>query len=228
MTRHTIKITKKNGRNQLYILELDDGTIHLVHEETIVMERLASGNEIEFDCLKQILARDEVRRCTNQAWMILTKRTTNTAHLIKTLKKKNFTLSSIESAISYLIEKGYVNDREWMKQFVREKTSQGEGPRLIESRLRQRGLDRDLIREVMGELKEDDGLEREMALDALMRWSRRPQSGRQKNKMAAAANWLVRRGFDPSLSWEIVREYQQAGCLDDLDPDDNQSGEMME
>ena len=99
------------------------------------------------------------------------------------------------ATLGRLRELGYLDDREFARALVADR-SRRRGPALIAAELSARGVDRELVREVLAELGRDEQLAAARRLAA-----RHP--GRPARELAAR---LARRGFASDVIREVVGE----------------------
>lgn len=98
-------------------------------------------------------------------------------------------IPEIKEITQEFIQKGYLNDQEWLARFVEEEERKGRSPLAAAARLRSKGVPREVIEEAVGALDSDKAI-REAAAKHLRR-------GSDKKKTMAA---LARLGF----SWDAI------------------------
>lgn len=119
------------------------------------------------------------------------------------LREKGYDKNVIEKTLSHLEGNGLLNDRVYADQvartFLNVKTS---GRKRIAYELKKRGIQDPLIEEVLGTVSLDDEKTRakDLARHQDEKWSKLDPSRRRKK----IYDFLLRRGFDYSLSREIV------------------------
>lgn len=203
----TITSLKPHRRKKAhYDLEFDDGETLVVHEETVLRSHLHEGDDIDHDSLRTLLSDDEKRRCRFRAWEILSHRPLPEREMKRRLQKSLFKTETINEVLERLRMDGFLDDEAWARQFTRERLARGEGPRLVESRLGQKGIARELAREVIGQ-RRDREAETLKAEEQLRKWNRRGKPEGTRERARAAAQWLCRRGFDPDIVWPLVRTF---------------------
>lgn len=134
------------------------------------------------------------------------------AYLSVTLAEKMGDKGASEEVIASVLERvtrlKFVDDRDYVQRFARERTSRGYGPRWIESSLRQKGLKPDFIRDALKEeTPEEDPIESAChALRGSAAFRRKPKAGeepRKRNERMYA--FLARRGFGSSVSLSALK-----------------------
>jgi len=122
------------------------------------------------------------------------------------LSRKGFSTSAIESAVTRLLAERVIDDRRAAMVVARtEAKVRRHGPRRIIGRLMAMHIDRDLAREIVGELFEDSG--EALLLDETLERRLRGHGDRlrdpgQRRKLLA---YLVRRGFSASAASGLIR-----------------------
>lgn len=97
----------------------------------------------------------------------------------------------IEEILVDFIEKGYINDHDWLLSFIRSEESKGRGPMAISQKLRQKGYPREEIESAMPR----NGSSRE-ALD--LAFAKKTRKFSDRNKII---NSLLRLGF----AWDDIK-----------------------
>lgn len=118
------------------------------------------------------------------------------------LRRKRISPEEAAPVLDRLTEVGLVDDRAFARQFVTERQrSRPRGTRALTAELRRRGIDNDIIEEILAET-----LDQESPVEAARRavaGKLRSLSGRPPDEVARKAQqFLLRRGF----GYEVVRE----------------------
>lgn len=126
---------------------------------------------------------------------ILGIRAHSTGELRIKLRKKEYSKREIEEVIAEFTRLGYLNDALFAESLCANLSARGNGKRKIFSRLRTKGIDNTLLKEVL-EKHEEDLPEEESAVAALLRkmpsLRREPDERKRKEK---ALRFLAGRGF---------------------------------
>jgi len=147
----------------------------------------------------------ELTRARNTAYRLLTYRARSRQELEAKLKDREFGDAVIEAVVAGLTRLGYVNDREFARQWAAGRIRlRGFGKRRIEQELRNKGISRDVIQETLREVFEDapeaDIAQRE-AEKKLRSLTRFPPEVRRRR----IAGHLERRGFPPETIYDVLR-----------------------
>lgn len=97
----------------------------------------------------------ELRRAKNISFRLLKFRPRSEEEIAFRLKVKKIPAGTIKKAVSLLKQAGFLNDREFALSWIKSRIQAGYGFVRIEKELREKGVDRDLISESLGFLKEE-------------------------------------------------------------------------
>ncbi|MFL5892332.1 MAG: regulatory protein RecX [Solirubrobacterales bacterium] len=142
------------------------------------------------------------KRDAFEAALAALNRKERTAHeLALWLKRRDFDLEEIESALRRLFEAGALDDERFARLFAEDKRElSGWGAERIREALLERGVERSTIDAVLAADSYDDQLDR--ARGILIRRGR-PLDGNADRQRAL--EYLARRGYDYEIAYEAVR-----------------------
>ncbi len=148
-------------------------------------------------------------RARTTALRLLTRRDYTATELRAKLLDREFAESEVASALADLIHDGLLSDRRVAESFVRVATTvKGRGRHRIERELQQRGVDRGIIREILGGLPE--ATERASIRRFLER--KRLPARLTPAEHRRVFSQLVRRGFSADLIATMLRS---GGAIDE-------------
>lgn len=124
------------------------------------------------------------------AVVLLARRDFCSAELRHKLEAQGFEAATVQAIVREFIERGYLNDERYGRQFVAYHAERGHGPLRIERELAQRGLDAALITEALAEA--EDWTQRARELRIRRFGLRIPERWPEKAKQA---RFLQYRGF---------------------------------
>lgn len=136
----------------------------------------------------------------------LSRRDRTAAEVRRHLAGKNVSDGAAEAAVAELIRMGYLDDARYARAFAEDRRALDSwGSERIERRLRELGVDRDLVAEVVAGR---DGVDEvEAALGLLRRRCREvPANERARER---ALGMLVRKGYDLELAYDAVRAFER-------------------
>ena len=122
-------------------------------------------------------------------------------------KLKTFDIPEEEKSkiLDYLLDNRFVNDERFAKSFVRGKINQsGWGLNKIRFHLMQKGIDKDIIDEALGQA--DEEVYRQRLIDILKTKSKTIKAENDFEKKRKLAAYAMQKGFEGSLVWEVLRK----------------------
>lgn len=122
-------------------------------------------------------------------------------------KLKTFEIPEEEKTkiLDYLIDNRFVNDERFAKAFVRGKVNQsGWGLNKIRFHLMQKGIDKEIIAEALGQT--DEEVYRQRLIDILKTKSKTVKATNDYEKKRKLAAYAMQKGFESSLVWSVVKD----------------------
>jgi regulatory protein len=156
---------------------------------------------------------DPVERARGLAWRSLNKRDRTVNEVGGMLLGKRVEPAVADRVVTELIELGYLDDARYAERFAEDRRRlDGWGSERIARRLRELGVDRELIEAAVA--AQDPEEELAAALELLRRRFPAPPTTRPERDRALGA--LLRRGFAPELAFDALRRH--AGADSEPDP----------
>lgn len=181
-------------------------------------EGLAVGTELDEDRVGALKAADEVGKATTAALNLLARRPRSVREVRDRLHQKGYDPSTIDAAVTKLEGWRYVDDTDFARYWVENRTThKPRGRRLLEQELRQKGIERELVRETLDEAALD---EHTAALD-LGRAKLRSYAGLEPPvARRRLASFLARRGYGFDVAKPVLEQLLGEGSTDedDIDP----------
>lgn len=122
-------------------------------------------------------------------------------------KLKTFEIPEEEKAkiLDYLLDNRFVNDERFAKSFVRGKVNQsGWGMNKIRFHLIQKGIDKDIIEEALGQT--DEEVYRQRLIEILKTKAKTVKADSDFEKKRKLAAYAMQKGFEGSLVWEVLKD----------------------
>lgn len=122
-------------------------------------------------------------------------------------KLKTFDIPEEEKTkiLDYLLDNRFVNDERYAKSFVRGKVNQsGWGINKIRFHLMQKGIDKELIDEALGQT--DEEVYRQRLIDILKTKSKTIKADSDFEKKRKLAAYAMQKGFEGNLVWEVLKD----------------------
>ena len=123
-------------------------------------------------------------------------------------KLKTYDIAEKEKNIilEYLLDNRFVNDERFAKSFVRGKVNQsGWGVNKIRFHLIQKGIDKDIIEEALGQT--DEETYRQRLIEILKAKAKTVKAASDFEKKRKLAAYAMQKGFEGSLIWEVLKEF---------------------
>ena len=183
--------------------------------EMAVLEGLRIGSTITLERIAELQAKDEQSKAVNAALHLLTVRPRSVREIRTRLKQKGFSEPAIDLAISKAEGWNYVDDEAFARFWVENReANRPRGRRLLELELRAKGVDREIVRNVIDDAEIDERPDAaELARSKLRSYAGlEPEVARRR-----LAGYLARKGY----GFDIVK-YAMAEAMDGpIDDDDS-------
>ncbi|MBQ8504190.1 MAG: regulatory protein RecX [Clostridia bacterium] len=142
-------LTYKKGKGDKIHISLDGEYFMTVDEMYFESLYLRNGQEIDREGFLELKSLIEVRRAYNYAVSLLSRRDHSYKELLTKLKNKGYG-EGAEEALEKLCQSGYIDDERFANLYARELINlKGFGIKRVEQELYRKGVDRDIIREVL-------------------------------------------------------------------------------
>ena len=122
-------------------------------------------------------------------------------------KLKTFDIAEEDKTkiLDYLLDNRFVNDERYAKAFVRGKVNQsGWGINKIRFHLIQKGIDKDIIDEALGQT--DEEAYRQRLIEILKTKAKTVKADSDFEKKRKLAAYAMQKGFEGSLVWETLKD----------------------
>lgn len=127
-------------------------------------------------------------------------------YLREKLVKRGYPEEIIESIIDSLKEDDYINDEKYARMFAKDRQEFGnKGSRAIKYDLMRKGVDAETVAEVIEEIHDPEA-EEDRARAYIERRVASTRGLDTQKRITRLASALARRGYDPSMSFRIVRD----------------------
>lgn len=184
---------RRKGLSALYL----DGQESLVDTETLAASRLRPGDELGEEQLLALLHASDSRRAREKALFILTYRDHSREELKRKLLTASFSEEAAEAAVQKVSDMGLINDREYARKLARELLFRKRwGERRAVGEMLRRGLERELVAEVMEEAQPDPTVQLAEIIEK--KYTPLPQDEKGRRRML---NALARMGY----GWSDIR-----------------------
>lgn len=202
----TITALSAEGRGARRIrVEVDGRPWATLDAETVVRERLSTGEPLDAARQAAVRARDERIRARKQAAARAAGSPRTAAELRALLKEKGFDDDAIDGAIADLSATGTIDDTRAVDRIIRNRRSRKLGPRRIEAELAARGIDADAARDAIARQAGDE-VWRDECLALARKAAARYQPLSEPSNRRKLSEYLLRRGYPAHLVSDTLRE----------------------
>jgi len=188
----------------------DDASFIMVSYEIALESGLRKNDDLNDKQKEELIRRNELFQIKNSAFGYLSRRLHSKSELKIKLAQKKYSKELINEVIDYLIEKNYLNDREFAEKYAQEKvTFRKIGTGKVKGELFKKGIDREVIEEVLSRFN-DDPIVMENAIilaqKKLLFYSAKSLTGQQKKQKLYA--YLLGKGFQGNIISEILDQLE--------------------
>ena len=189
---------QKRSRNRVNVYIDGEFTAGL-DDDVLVKFGLRKGDTIDKETFSSIVSSEEIHRARNTALQFIGYRMRSEKEVKTKLTEKEFPPDIIDMTIQRLREQNILNDKTFAEAFVKQQLMlKPAGKTFFRQRLRMKGIDKNLIDDVLSEYVSSSH-EDELAFaaaDKLLRQYRNSRKSIDDKKLRARiASFLARRGF---------------------------------
>jgi regulatory protein len=199
------KVVKK-GNNDVTIHFDNDSTLFLT-VEVFFKSGLKKGDDISEDRFSLLIEKNKLYHIKQRALRLLGRRQHSISELKRKLWNKDYEQKLIDEVIEDLNKNGYLNDEDFIREFVAEKTkSKSWSTKKVKTELLKRGIENKLIDEMLKGKQGDSDIENATKLakkkyDLLLK--KNLETKNLRNKLCA---FLFSKGFDYELIKEVCEK----------------------
>ena len=199
-------------------VDLDGSFAFALPAQLVADERVDVGDMLDVDRVTALLAADQASRATEAALVFLSYRPRSEKDVRDRLRRGGYELNAIEHAIGRLHEWRYLDDADFARRWVENRTAhRPRGRRLLQQELRHKGIDGEIARDVIDEADLDEA----GAAEALARRRLPSYAGDEpaaiRRRLGA---YLARRGYGYDvIRTALDRALGEADDMDDVPPE---------
>jgi len=157
---------------------------------------------------RQLLA-----KASGYALLLLRYRQRSESELRQRLKRKGFEESVIEQTLLFLKEHHFVDDCQFARFWIQARLNKPLGINRIILELRQKGVNQDIIKQELSEIKLGYDEKKAIKTLASKRLRLLKKTTDPKKAKARVFSFLVRRGFSPEVVAEVINSQNYEGGL---------------
>ena len=195
------RIERQVRRRERISIWIDDEFAFGIAEETWVRFSLVTGRTLSADEISGIREWDEIYQAKQTGMRYLERRRRSRQEIRQRLVEKEYSEPAIEEAIRFLEEYGMVDDEAFARAWVHDRLLRKKvGRRKLASELSSKGIDRELVSNVLAEVL-DIETARGHAMEAARGKERRLRKSDPMARERSMVTFLQSRGF----GWEEIR-----------------------
>lgn len=186
-----------------------------VTAEMAVLEGLRIGSAVTPERIAELWAKDEQSKAVNSALLLLTTRPRSVKEIRTRLKQKGFSEPAIDAVVAKAEGWNYVDDEAFARFWVENReANRPRGRRLLEQELRDKGVDREIVRSVIDEAELDETAAATELAKAKMRSLSKlePEVARRR-----LAGFLARKGY----TFDVVKRATAFAMDSELEPEES-------
>ncbi len=150
------------------------------------------------------------QKAKNYAFLLLKFRLRSEKELCQRLEKKKYDTEIIEKTVSFLKEKGFIDDKYFAKSWIESRIKKPLGIRRLKQELIIKGVDKAIIDSQINEIKKNYPEEEIVIRIAKNRLNKLKGCDPEKARKRIYA-YLLRRGFSPEIVIDLLTKNKEHG-----------------
>lgn len=207
----------RSGSSRRFNIYLDGEFAFGADEDLVVDWRLVPGKALDTSLVERLLFETEIGKLMERMYRLFNLRLRSEKEVRDYLRNLSFkrkvkgqeeiSETALELLINKLKQKGLLSDEQFAKAWVQSRRrTKKKGKIALKAELYQKGINRDLIEEVLEEESTPES-EKQLAQQALVKkmkvWKSLPLLEFRKKSY----EFLLRRGFEYEVVWEVIENY---------------------
>lgn len=145
---------RRKGLSQIYI---DGEAAMKLDTQTLLTEGIGEGAQVTDECLRRLIEKSDARRAQEKALYLLEYRSHSKKELADKIARTAASKAAAQAAADRMESLGLVNDAQYARDFARMLFLRKQfGGRRVKQELLQKGIDRELVDEILAEYAETD------------------------------------------------------------------------
>ena len=204
-----LKVVKK-GRSDVTIY-FDNDSLLFLAVEVFLKSGLKKGDDISEDRFSLLIEQNKIFHIRQRAFRLLGRRQHSSSELSRKLWNKDYEQKLIDEVIDDLQNKGYLDDKEFIRAFVAEKSkAKNWSGKKIKAELFKRGVASKLIDEILDTQNKNSDDDSAMKLakkkyEVLLKRNFEPKELRNK-----LSTYMFSKGFEYELIKEVISKLVKA------------------
>lgn len=187
---------------QKYRIELDGQPAFVVYKGELSRYGIKEGHEILQPVYEELVGQVLTKRAKLRAMHLLESMDRTRAELEKKLQSSEYPREAVAEALAYVESFGYLDDKRYARHYV-ECKKEGRGKARLKMELAQKGVERNIIEEVLDEAELGDCRD---TIRELVRKRRRGDGPMDDRERQRIYGYLMRKGFSSSDILSVLKE----------------------
>lgn len=189
---HMILTSIEPYKKTRYKIYLDGEFAFVLYKGELSSYGFKEGDKVEATLVKKIEKEVVLKRAKLRALHLLNDMSRTESELREKLKQNLYSQNVIEEAMEYVKSFGYINDENYVRNYISSKKS-SKSRKEIYAVLMRKGISRELAEELLGDYYDEEGEQEAIrALIRKRRYNSATATNEEKQKMYA---YLARKGF---------------------------------
>lgn len=168
---------------------------------------LEVGLEVDDEFITRVIQAEESIKAKNHALNLLSYRQRTEKEIRDSLLRKGYNEESINNAVDFCIKYNYIDDKKFAESFLKDKINLNKlGPERIKYELRLKGVDKDIIEDVLY-VKYDDQFE--MARDLAFKKISSYKNDDRNAQYRKLSGFLQRKGYSYGVISKVLKDVLQ-------------------
>lgn len=200
------KVERQKKSDRRYIIHF--GVYNMtVHEDVMIKYRMITGNSFIKADLEEIILADERQRAYVEGLRYLERKPRTALEMTRRLRQKEIGETIIAEVVDRLQQERFIDDPLYAKQWAEQRiTNQRKGKMWIRQELREKGIDKTLISEVLENISPEQELESALQTGR-KKWNLIRGDATDKRRKTGA--FLMRRGFSGDMVRQVINTLLQ-------------------
>lgn len=200
-------------RKSLTQLYLDGEPGPKIDTEVFALSRLRLGDQVTQEELEELVERSEARRAREKALTLLEHRSHSKRELTEKIARTAASREAAQAAADHLEEIGLIDDQAYAESYARELFIRKRyGARRVKQELLRKGIDREIISQVLSQYQEEEGSEEQAEENMALVLSKRYPLWREDEKIRRRAIAALQR-----LGYSFQQIQSLMGQLDEME-----------
>ena len=201
------KIEQQKKNKSRYSIYIDEEFAFGISEDTLIKNSLIKNQHLDNETIEKVILVEEQHKANEYAIKLLSFKMRTEKEVRRKMKEKEYTQEQIEKTIEYLYSFKYLDDEKYARLFMKDSVYLKKmGVNRIKQELYSKGIDSNVIKEVIEDLKDEDE-EYTNALELASKKLNSSYKNDDRNKQyRKLSSFLQRKGYGYELVAKVLKE----------------------